>query len=485
MEALLADIAAWLSTYEVFLRWLSWAVIVVGLSQNLVYASHIPIAWRELRQHSQAQDTQTAWDFLTSKASLPISVIVPAFNEENTIIESVRSLLALRYPKFELIIVNDGSNDKTLQTLIEKFYLKPVLRARDRLSLYHEPIRGIYASQIHPELLVVDKQNGGSKADAANAGLACVRTPLFCVIDADSILEPDSLLIAVRPFMESSENVIAVGGTVNIVNGCEIRNGQVVKFDLPKRFLPRVQVVEYTRAFLMARLASSRVGTLALISGAFGIFRRDIVVEAGGFDKSTLGEDMELVLKLHKHMKDKGEEYSIRYVPEPVCWTEAPETLSILGSQRVRWQRGAIGCIAKYRSMIFNPKYGRLGLVTIPLMVLVDIVAPLVELLGYFLIPFLALIGVLSVKFFIAYMALIFLFGIFLSTMSVLLEQAELERLTTPDQLLRLTLASICEHFGYRQLCNYWRIKGVFHHFTGKKHSWGSMPRVGFRTARP
>ncbi len=484
METLLADIAAWLASYEVFLRWLSWAVIAVGLSQNLVYASHIPIAWRELREHSQAQDTQTAWDFLTSKASLPISIIVPAYNEQNTIVESVRSLLALRYPKFELIVINDGSSDETLQMLIEQFQLKPISRARDRLSLHHEPIRNVFASQIHPELLIIDKQNGGGKADAANAGLACVRTPLFCVIDADSILEPDALLVAVRPFMESSENVIAVGGTVNIVNGCEIKNGQVEQFDLPKRFLPRVQVVEYTRAFLMARLASSRVGTLALISGAFGIFRRDIVVAAGGFDKSTLGEDMELVLKLHKHMKDKGEEYSIRYVPEPVCWTEAPETLSILSRQRVRWQRGAIGCIAKYRSMIFNPKYGRLGLVTMPLMVLVDIIAPLVELLGYFLIPFLALIGVLSVKFFIAYMALVFLFGIFLSTMSVLLEQAELERLATPRHLLKLAIAAIFEHFGYRQLCNYWRIKGVIQHLMGKSQKWEAMPRVGFGAAR-
>ena len=484
MQSIWADIVVWLTNYEEAVRWLSWAIIFVGLTQNLVYASQIPIAWRELREHSLSQDSQTTWDFLMSKASLPISIIVPAYNEGNTIVESVRSLLGLRYPKFELIVINDGSTDDTLQKLINEFHLQPVLRARDRLAVKHKPIRAIYSSEIYPDLLVIDKENGGCKADGANAGLACVRTPLFCVIDADSILEPDALLVAVRPFMESSENVIAVGGTVGIVNGCEVKNGQVVKFDLPKKFVPRVQVVEYTRAFMMARLASSRVGTLALISGAFGIFRRDVAVEVGGFDKSTLGEDMEMVLKLHKHMKDKKESYEIRYVPEPVCWTEAPETLKILARQRVRWQRGAIGCIAKYRSMIFNPKYGRMGVVTMPLMVLVDIVAPLVELLGYVLIPFLAFMGVLSVQFLFAYMALVLLFGVFLSTMSVLLEQAELERLASPRHIRQLALTAILEHFGYRQLCNYWRIKGVIDQFIGKAQKWEAMPRVGFKASR-
>ncbi len=473
----------WLSQYGFVLEFISWTIIAVGLIQNLVYASQIPIAWRELKEHSQHQDSQTAWEFLTSKASLPISIVVPAYNEAATIAESLSSLLALRYPNFELIVVNDGSTDNTLQVLIEKFDLKPTVRVRDRESLKHEEIRGVYSSSIYPDLLVVDKKNGGSKADATNAGLSCVRTPLFCVIDADSVLESDALLVAVRPFMESFAPVIAVGGTVGIANGCVIKNGQMIKFGLPKKFLPRIQVVEYTRAFLMARLASSRVGTLALISGAFGIFRRDVAIAAGGFDRTTLGEDMEMVLKLHRHMKTKGEPYEIRYVPEPVCWTEAPETLTTLSRQRVRWQRGAVECLVRYRDMIFNPKFGRFGMVTLPLMLLVDLIAPLVELTGYILIPLFAASGILSVHFLFAYLALVIVFGVFISTMSVLLEQSELERFASPKDIGRLILTSIVEHFGYRQLCNYWRIKGVIAHFRGKKAVWEPMPRVGFNNA--
>jgi len=483
MEVTWMEFIDWLANYELALRGISWAIVAVSVAQNLVYASHIPTAWSELREHSQRQDTQTAWDFLQSKAILPISIIVPAYNEEATIIENVHSLLALRYPDFELIVVNDGSSDDTLKKLIDTFGLKPVSRARDTHSVNHEPIFGAYASSNYPNLLVIDKKNGGGKADATNAGLAFVRTPLLCIIDADSILEPNALLSAVRPFMESSQNVIAVGGTVGIINGCTIKNGQVIKFALPKRFLPRVQVVEYARAYIMARLAGSRAGTLTLISGAFGIFRHNAVIQAGGFDKTTVGEDMEMVLKLHHQMKDKGVPYDIRYVPEPVCWTEAPETLKMLSRQRVRWQRGGMECISRHRSMLLNPKYGRMGLLTMPLLVLVDIVGPIAEILGLILIPFLALTGILSLDFFFAYLALVFLFGIFLTSTSVLLEQIELERFATPTDLLTLTLTAVLEQFGYRQLCNYWRIKGLVQHILGVKAKWKPMERVGFKTA--
>ena len=475
-------LATFLPSLETTVKWLSWMIIAVGLTQNIIYAWNIPMAWREIREHSQRNDTQTAWDLLTSKDAMAISIVVPAYNEGPTIIESVRALLGIQYPNFEIIIVNDGSADTTLDLLIKEFALTPVTRARDRNALDHAPIRAIYTSEVYPELIVVDKENGG-KADAANAGLTCVRTPLFAVIDADSILEPEALLIATRPFMESANNVVAVGGTVGIANGCAIRKGRVVKYGLPRRFLARIQVVEYNRAFLMARLAASRSGTLALISGAFGIFRRDLAMAVGGFDRTTLGEDMEMVLRLHRHMIAKGEPYEIRYVPEPVCWTEAPETLKILSRQRVRWQRGALECLQRHRVMIFNPKYKRIGLIAMPLILLIDLVGPIVETLGYLLIPFFAFSGLISMDFFFAYMALVFLFGVFLSTMSVLLEQAELERVTSARDILNLALTAVFENFGYRQLCNYWRIKGVILHMRGKKAVWEAMPRIGFRQA--
>lgn len=463
---------------------LSMMIILVGLIQNIVYAWSIPHAWLEINERSQKDDTHAEWEFLRSEAHLPISIIVPAYNEEATIRDSVMALLNLHYPDYQIIVVNDGSSDKTTEKMIRSFNMKPVNRVRDMGQITHKPIRQIYGSDKYPNLLFLDKENG-KKADAINAGLTCVRTPLFCVIDADSLLDPNALLKAIRPFVETSKNVIAVGGTIGIVNGCTIRNGNVEKYDIPQKFLARIQVVEYIRAFLMARLAASRKGTLTLISGAFGIFRREIAVEVGGYDTSTVGEDLELVLKMHNYMNQKGEPYEILYIPEPVCWTEVPESLKILGRQRVRWQRGAIECLSRHKYMLFNRRFGRLGMVSMPLYLLVDIIGPVVELLGLILMPIFVLLGWLSLSFFLAYTALIFSFGIFISTMAIFIEQDEIERFAKPRHLVILLLTATIENFGYRQISSFWRMKGLFQHFTNKKASWGAMERRGFKTAEP
>jgi len=461
---------------------LSWCIIAVGLIQNIIYAWSIPHAWLEINERSQRDDGHAEWELLRSEAQLPITIVVPAYNEENTIRESVRALLNLHYPDYQIIVVNDGSSDKTADTMVNSFHMKPVNRVRDVGKIQHKQIRQIYGSDKFPNLVFIDKENG-KKADAINAGLTCVRTPLFCVIDADSLLDPNALLKAVRPFVETSKNVIAVGGTIGIVNGCKIKNGNVEEYDIPKKFLARIQVVEYVRAFLMARLAASRKGTLTLISGAFGIFRREIAIDVGGYDTSTVGEDLELVLKMHQRMHELGEDYDVIYIPEPVCWTEVPESLKILGRQRVRWQRGAAECLSRHKYMLFNPKYGRLGMMTMPQFLLVDIIGPIVELLGLLLMPLFVLLGWLSLKFFLAYTALIFSFGIFISTMALFIEQDEIERFAKPRQLITLLLVATIENFGYRQISSFWRMKGLFQHFTKKKASWGAMERVGFRTA--
>ncbi len=461
---------------------LSWCIIAVGLIQNIIYAWSIPHAWLEINERSQRDDAHAEWELLRSEAQLPITIVVPAYNEENTIRESVRALLNLHYPDYQIIVVNDGSSDKTADTMVSSFHMKPVNRVRDVGEIQHKPIKQVYGSDKFPNLVFIDKENG-KKADAINAGLTCVRTPLFCVIDADSLLDPNALLKAVRPFVETSKNVIAVGGTIGIVNGCKVKNGSVVEYDIPKKFLARIQVVEYIRAFLMARLAASRKGTLTLISGAFGIFRREIAIDVGGYDTTTVGEDLELVLKMHNRMHELGEDYDVIYIPEPVCWTEAPESLKILGRQRVRWQRGAAECLSRHKYMLFNPKYGRLGMMTMPQFLLVDILGPIVELLGLILMPLFVLLGWLSLKFFLAYTALIFSFGIFISTMALFIEQDEIERFAKPRQLITLLLVATIENFGYRQISSFWRMKGLFQHFTKKKASWGAMERVGFRTA--
>ena len=459
----------------------SFGVVIVGWIQNIIYAWCIPQALIEINKHSQRDDDHSHWEMLRSESYLPISIVVPAYNEQNTIRENVLSLLALHYPEFKVIVVNDGSSDGTAETMVREFEMEPVHYVRDDETITHQPIRQIYGSKKYPDLLFLDKKNG-KKADAINAGITCVRTPLFCVIDADSLLESGALLKAVRPFLETSDNVIAVGGTVGIVNGCTVKDGQVTKYGLPKTFLPRIQVVEYIRAFLMARLAASRKGTLAIISGAFGIFRRDLAVAIGGYDTTTVGEDMEMVLRMHKYMLERDIPYSVRYVPEPVCWTEAPESLKFLSNQRIRWQRGALECLSRHKHMLFNKKYGRLGMVTLPTFLLVDLISPVMEIVGYFLIILLILLGWIDATYLIALLVL-FSFGVLITVMSLVIEQDEIEQFTNPMDLFKVLLTACVENFGYRQICSFWRIRGLFQHFRGKKATWGKMERVGFKTA--
>ena len=468
--------------FQDVILWMTLFVVSVGMLQLFVYAWSLPHAWLELNKHSQREDDQAGWEILRSSAALPISVIVPAYNEANTIRENVMALLALQYPDLRIIVVNDGSSDATAETMLNEFKMTETYLVRDIETISHKPIRNIYRSNIYPSLLFIDKENG-KKADAINVGLTCVRTPLFCVIDADSLLEPTALLKAVRPFMETSDNVIAVGGTVGIVNGCTIKNGQVVEYKLPRNFLARLQVVEYIRAYLMARLAASRKGTLAIISGAFGIFRRDIAVAVGGYDTTTVGEDMELVLKMHRHMLESKTPYSVRYVPEPVCWTEAPESFKFLSNQRTRWQRGALECLSRHKKMIFNPRYGRLGMVTLPTFILVDLIGPIAEILGYFLMIVFVLMGWLDYRYSLVLIPLIFSYGVLISTLSLLLEQDEIERFSRPKDMWLVLLTAIVENFGYRQLCSFWRMRGLIQHFRGMKPTWGKMERRGFQVS--
>ncbi|MBP7483676.1 MAG: glycosyltransferase family 2 protein [Aquabacterium sp.] len=474
-------VAQLVQDYEVVFTTLSWVILVIGLIQNGMYIAQLPAAWLELRQHSQSEDTESAWHLLVSEATMPISLIVPAYNEEATIVENVKSMLTLRYPDFEIIVVNDGSKDNTLDLLIQTFQLKPITRAFDP-AVKHAPIRQIYKSPLYSHLIVVDKENGGSKADASNAGINISRKELFCVVDADSLLEVESLLSSVRPFMEEPGRMIAVGGTIRVLNGCTVRAGQITNMGLPHNPLALIQYIEYIRAFLMARLAWSRWGMLSIISGAFGIFRRDVVLEVGGFSHGTVGEDYELVIKLHKLMRDQGRPYSMRYVPEPVCWTEAPETFKVLATQRKRWQRGALEVFFKHRDMLLRPKYGMLGMVGLPNNLVIDVLGPLAELAGYVLMPILWMAGRLNGDFILAYTALFFLLGVFISICSLILEEMELKRLESWQDLLKLSLVAVVENFGYRQYNSWLRFMGWWE-FVAKKQVWGEMTRKGVKVS--
>lgn len=410
----------------------------------------------------------------------PVSVIAPAFNEELSIVDSVRALLALEYADHEVIVVNDGSSDDTLNVLLVAFGLAPVLREQS-VALQNTRVKGAYASAVYPNLLVVDKENG-RKADAANAGIGFATKPLVCVIDADSIIEPDGLLRATEPFMADDGRLVAVGGAIRIVNGCTVRSGHIDRMGLSPRWLPRFQVIEYMRAFITARVANAHLGMLTLISGAFGIFKRSVVIEVGGYRHDTVGEDLELVVRIHRHMREQKRPYHIDFVPEIVCWTEAPETLGGLRNQRARWEQGGLETLWAHRRMLFNPRYGRIGMVAMPIQLLEDVLGPPLELLGYLVVPILWWMGLLSGEIALAFLALTFVFGTAISIGTLALEERQLRRTTNAADLSRLALTALLENFGYRQVNLVYRLRGMWR-YARKDGSWAAVPRVGFDRA--
>lgn len=454
-------------------------VIGTGLLQNGLYVMQLAIALGELAAQRPERRLGRLWRRYAD-LSPPISLLVPAYNEEKTIVDSLRSMLALNYPNFEIIAINDGSKDGTLKAMIEGFGLEPVARGYED-AVAHKPIRGLHGSPRYPKLLVVDKENGG-KSDALNAGINLSRAPIFCAIDADSILENDALLRAVQPFIDEPTRMVAVGGTIRIANGCHVEGGRVLAIGLPRNLLALFQTVEYLRAFLMARLAWSRLKTLTIISGAFGLFRRQVAVAVGGYSHGTVGEDFDLVVKIHRHMRDAKQDYAITFIPEPVCWTEAPESWRVLGRQRSRWQRGALETFFRHKDMLFRPRYGRVGSLGFGHVLLVDVLGPPVEVLGYLLVPLLWGLGFLAVEYLLAFLALTFIFGVFVSVGSLILEEVELQRVPRASDLVLLTAIAVVENFGYRQVSNIWRLQGFWQYLRGQQ-GWGTMTRVGFKRA--
>ncbi|SFD86607.1 Glycosyltransferase, catalytic subunit of cellulose synthase and poly-beta-1,6-N-acetylglucosamine synthase [Thiohalospira halophila DSM 15071] len=456
--------------------WFSVLILATGLLQNLLYTFQLFTAYRALRRRRVLSGNLSAW-WNFAETTVPISILMPAYNEQAGIVESVRSMLSLHYPNFEVIVINDGSTDDTLTALQEAYGLEPVERAYPE-AVPHAEIRGLYANPDYPRLLVVDKENGG-KADSLNAGINLSRMPLFCSVDADSLLENDSLLRAVQPFMDDPDRVVAVGGTIRVVNDCRVRRGRILEMGLPRSWLARFQINEYLRAFLMARLAWSEWGAMMLISGAFGIFRRNVAIEVGGYSHGTVGEDMEIIVKIHRLQGEKDRDYAIRFVPDPVSWTEVPERLGTLARQRRRWQRGGLETFFKHRVMFMRPRYGISGTVGYTNMLISDVAGPLLELLGYFLIPLFYATGLLDLEFFLAYLGMVFAYGVFLSVGALVLEELELRRYPEPGDLARLTLSAALEHFGYRQINNFWRMLGWWDYLR-RKQGWGEMRRKGF-----
>ncbi|MHB0852953.1 glycosyltransferase family 2 protein [Stutzerimonas nitrititolerans] len=406
----------------------------------------------------------------------PVSILMPAFNEEATIRTSVRSMLQLQYPEFEVLVINDGSKDRTLEVLIEEFALvlhpEPV-----RQSVAHKPIEAIYRSQRYVNLRVIDKTNGG-KADALNAGINVARHGLFCGVDADSILQRDSLLRVVQPFLED-ERTIAAGGTVRIANGSHVRGGFLIQAGLPKSWLARFQIVEYLRAFLFGRLGWSPLNAVLIISGAFGLFDREKVITVGGYRTDTVGEDMELVVRLHRYHRQHRLAYRIRYLPDPICWTECPQDLGTLGRQRSRWQRGLAESLGRHSRLAFSRRGGTPGWLAWPFMTLFEWLGPLIELAGYcFMLGGFAL-GVVSLSALTLFLLVAVGMGILLSVNGLLLETLSFRVYTRRRDMLQLFLMAVLENLGYRQLNTLWRCRGLWQWFSRQRHHWGAMRRDG------
>jgi len=462
------------------ITWVNITILTYFVAINTSYLILIIISYIYIRDELQKRKAHQLTGLFTSDFYKPISILAPAFNEEASIVESVTSLLQLRYPEFEVIVINDGSKDETMNVMIKHFELKKVDRYVP-LAINHKPIKAIYKSPRFPNLLVVDKENG-RKADALNAGINVARHNLVCAIDADSILEPNVLKELLKVF-EEDESTVAVGGIVRVANGCEFKYGEVIDVNMPKSYLACIQAVEYLRAFLFGRAGWDALDSLLIISGAFGIFDRQAVLRVGGYLHDTVGEDMELIVRLHRWHIEHKTPYRIRFVAHPVCWTEVPESGKVLSRQRNRWQRGLADTLWRHRKMIGNPAYGRVGMMAMPFFVLFELLGPVIEVLGFIVVVLSFIFGYVNIYFMILFLIASVLLGIILSVSAVLCEELTYRKYTRIRDLAKLIGYAFLENLGFRQLHAIWRFRGIIDFLKGKKE-WGTMTRKGFTQAK-
>jgi len=455
------------------------AILLFFLVLNSFYALLLVLSIPEIWEQTRLAEDEDFQRLMQSDALPPITILVPAHNESATIEASVTAILTLEYRNFEIIVVNDGSKDDTLERLRHAFDLYEVPRTYPE-TIPTKPLRALYRSRTRTRLLVIDKENGG-KADSLNAAINASRFPLVIAVDADTLIEPDALLRLTRPFLLGRQ-VAAVGGTVRVANGCTVKDGRVTDARVPGRFLPGVQVVEYLRAFLFGRLGWNRLGGSLVISGAFGLFRKEYLHAIGGYRATSVVEDLDLVVRLHRYLRQHKRRYEIPFIPDPVAWTEVPESGRILSRQRERWHRGLIAAMWQYKGMLFNPRYGRVGLIAMPFFTFGEMLAPLVEVVGYVITVGGLLLGAVNVNFALLFVLVAWGYGMLLSLWAVVLEEVSFQRYRRLGDLGRLLLFATLENFGYRQRTVWWRLKAFWLVFR-QKQVWGEMTRKGFESA--
>ena len=455
-------------TFVVFYYFLINTVYLIVLFLSILQINR-------MKKHRYTFDLDQAFKF---RLLPPVSIILPAYNEEKTIVESVTSLLFIKYPNYELLVVNDGSKDNTLQVLIDSFNLIKTDYVY-RCSIDTEEVRGIYISKEYRSLVVIDKGNGG-KADALNAGINISRYPYFCAIDADSILGEDALARLIIPFVHDPLRTTAVGGIVKAANGAHIEKGRLLRERLPKNPLVIFQTIEYARSFLMGRMGLSVINSLLIISGALGLFRKEDVLKVAGYKRKSLGEDMLLVVSLHKQKLRERKPYRICFLHDSVCWTEIPSDLKTLKKQRVRWQMGLLESITENRDMFLNPRYGVVGLFSIPFYFFSEIIPPFLEFIGYVVIGLGLYMKALTPTNILYFFLVSWVYSTVHSFVGLAMEHFVVGTTLKFHHFLFKLLVSLFENLFYRQINLIYRITGVFKFFT-KKREWGEMERRGFK----
>jgi cellulose synthase/poly-beta-1,6-N-acetylglucosamine synthase-like glycosyltransferase len=454
---------------------------------NLCYTVLMVVSWFEVWAHVKLASQKPHADLENSPVTPPVALIVPGHNEQDAIVQTVHSLLDLQYPEKEIIVVDDGSTDETLQRLIASFELRR-MDLIFRQALPTGTPKALYCNPKISQLLVISAEHGG-KARALNVGINMARSPYFCTVDADTIIERDALLRLMAPIMQSSQNTVVSGGVVRIANGCTLIKGRIAKMELPQSWLERCQIVEYTRTFMFGRPGWNAMNATFITSGAFCMLHKETVILAGGFSNDTVTEDIDMIACLRRSLTEAKRAYKIVFTTDPICWTEAPRTIKMLARQRRRWQLGLAQTVVKHGDMIFNPRFGTMGMLSMPFHVYLEAVGCLVEALGTFLIPIEFLLGLTSLPIFLVFLFLAVGYGTFLSMGSVVLEETTLRRYPRLRHALTLMTYSVIENLGYRQIVTLFRAHGVMQYLTGRRrwesvqHRGISQPQVAVRQA--
>lgn len=469
-----------LRIYEVFIG--IYAVSYIFFYMGLSILSFIAIKTYSNTKYNIKDDI-----LIKSNHVVGVSIVAPAFNEGANIVFNVQSLLSLNYPKFEVVIINDGSTDDTLEKLIEEFELVKVdFYYQEKIKT--KPVKAHYRSTnpVYAKLLVVDKINGKSKADASNAGINSAQYPLFLCTDVDCILRKDTIVKLAKPFMESKTRVIATGAAIRASNSCEVSDGFLDKIHYPKNWLARFQELEYIRAFLLGRMAWSKINSLLLVSGGLGLFDKEVAIKAGGYWHKSLGEDMELITRMRKYMYEIKEDFIIKYIPESLCFTEVPATINVLVRQRARWGRGLVQTLYLHKDVFFNTKFGRTGFLIFPHFLLFEFLVPILEAIG--IVVLLLSFFLLDIDYNNLILISLFVYFFYLSVtlFSILWDEILYNHYANVREVMILILMAFIEPFVYHPINIYATLKGYYLFALSKEQKWGDMQRQGFvKVAKP